>query len=224
MVIFGFMTSRVADGSGTEERLTSSDLTTTGFSVSPDGQVLASSGASGPGRFSNIWVVPLRSGSRQAGTEDPKPRPFLQTRFTEFAPEFSPDGRWLAYTSAESGRFEVYVRPFPGPGGKFQISADGGTDPVWARNGRGLFYWSGTRMMAVDITTDPTFRAGTPRMLFEGANYNQTPTSRADFDVSPDGQRFLMVKAAAANQNSLDQIHVVLNWFEELKRRVPAGQ
>lgn len=79
-------------------------------------------------------------------------------------------------------------------------------------------------MMAVDITTQPTFRAGTTRMLFEGEKYYQTPNPRADFDVSPDGQRFLMLKEPEQPQGGLNQINVVLNWFEELKRRVPAAR
>ena len=89
-------------------------------------------------------------------------------RFNESAPQFSPDGHWLAYVSDESGRYETYVQPYPGPGGKRQISTDGGTEPVWNRNGRELFYRSGNKMMAVDITTQPGFAAGKPRMLFEG--------------------------------------------------------
>ena len=92
-----------------------------------------------------------------------QPQPFLRTPFDEFAPMFSPDGRWLAYLSDESGRLEVYVQPYPGPGGKWQISTEGGAEPVWARDGQELFYRSinGDRMMAVEITTDPTFSAAT---------------------------------------------------------------
>ena len=100
------------------------------------------------------------------------------------------------------------------------ISAEGGGEPVWARNCRELFYRNGDKMMAVPITTQPAFRAGTPRMLFEEPNYIGGGT-RADYDVSPDGQRFLMLKATEQQEAALNQIHVVLNWFEELKRRVP---
>jgi hypothetical protein len=111
------------------------------------------------------------------------------------------------------------VRPYPGPGGKWQISADGGTEPVWNPKGRELFYRNGNKMMAVDFTAQPTFSAGKPKLLFEGS-YVPTPRSFPDYDVSPDGQRFLMLKAAEQAQ-ALTQITVVLNWFEELKRRVP---
>ena len=102
---------------------------------------------------------------------DRKSQPFLQTPFNESAPHFSADGRWLAYISDESGRYEVYVQPYPGPGGKRQISTEGGTEPVWSRNGQELFYRSGKKMMAVEITTQPSFAFGSPRMLFEGEQY-----------------------------------------------------
>ena len=208
-----------ADGSGAEERLTTSEFVPESASVSPDGQTLAYS-EDRPGTGRDIWVVPLQ-GER-------KPRPFLQSRFTEVAPTFSPDGRWLAYVSGESGRNEVYVQPFPGPGGKWLISTEGGADPVWARNGRELFYRNGDKMMAVDIQTQPAFKAGTPRMLFERPAYTSgvglAGTRRADYDISPDGQRFLVIKQPEQQETALTQINVVLNWFEELKRRVPAPQ
>jgi len=113
------------------------------------------------------------------------------------------------------------VRPYPGPGGKWQISTDGGSEPVWNPKGRELFYRSGNKMMAVDIATQPIFSAGKPKMLFEGP-YVPTPRSFPDYDVSPDGQRFLMLKASEQAQAA--QINVVQNWFEELKQRVPAGK
>jgi Tol biopolymer transport system component len=154
---------------------------------------------------------------------DRKAQPFLQTPFNESSPRFSPDGHLLAYVSDESGQFEIYVQPYPGPGGKWQISTDGGAEPVWNPNGRELFYRSGDKMMAVGIATQPSFVAGKPRMLFQGPYVRNTPPNTIPFyDVSPDGQRFLMLKpsdqAAAPTQ-----IDVVLNWFEELKRRVPVG-
>ena len=128
----------------------------------------------------------------------------------------------MAYISDESGRYEVYVQPFPGPGGKWQISTEGGTEPVWNPKGRELFYRNASKMMAVDVATQETFSAGKPKVLFEGP-YVPTPRSFPDYDVSPDGQRFLMLKANEQAQGAPAQINVVLNWFEELKRRVPTG-
>ena len=206
---------KLADGTGAVERLTTSEFRQNPSSWSPNGQFLAfhqqpSVGSSPTNR--DIWILPLE-GER-------KPQSILQTQFNELAPVFSPDGRWLAYVSDESGRNELFVRPFPKvEEGKWQISTDGGVEPRWAPNGRELFYRNelGDRMMAVDITTEPTFGAGTPRLLFEGV-YTRSAGGSAFYDVTPDGQRFVMVQA---QQGAGAQINVVLNWFEELKRLVP---
>jgi len=115
------------------------------------------------------------------------------------------------------------MQPYPGPGGKWQISTDGGTEPMWNPNGRELFYRNGDKMMAVDIATQPGFTAGTPRMLFE-KQYELAPVPVANYDVSRDGQRFLMVKPSEQEQAAPTQINVVLNWFEELKQKVPAAK
>jgi serine/threonine-protein kinase len=203
---------QLANGSGGLERLTTSEYLHNPMSWSPDGQLLAFTEVN-PTTGRDIWV--LRLGDRKA-------QPFLRTPFDEGAPRFSPDGRWLVYVSNESGRYEIYVQPYPGPGGKWQISTEGGTEPVWNPNGRELFYRSGDKMMAVDIATQPGFAAGTPRMLFEG-QYQPSPVMFANYDVSRDGQRFLMLKPSEQAQAAPTQINVVLNWFEELKRRVPAG-
>jgi len=204
---------KAADGSGAEERLMTSEFVPETSSVSFDGKALAFHAVS-PATGQDIWVVPLE-GER-------KPKPFLQTPFSELDPVFSPDGRWLAYASTESGRNEIYVQPFPGPGGKWLISTGGGAEPLWSRDGRELFYRSRDGMMAVDIQTQPVFQAATPRMLFEGRSYliGRGP----DYDISPDGQRFLMIKQVESRGPALNQINVVLNWFEELKRRVPTRE
>jgi Tol biopolymer transport system component len=202
---------QLADGSGGLELLTSGAYTRVPMSFSQDGQLLAFVEID-PTTGYDIWVLRL---------SDRKAHPFLRTPFNEGVPRFSPDGRWLAYISDESGRYEVYVQPYPGPGGKWPISTEGGTEPVWNPNGRELFYRSGDKMMAVDITTQPGFGAGKPRMLFEGP-YEPSWATNPNYDVSADGQRFLMVKASEQEQAST-QINVVQNWFEELKRRVPPG-
>jgi serine/threonine-protein kinase len=202
-----------ADGSGGSERLTTSKYIILPFSFSPDGELLAFIEINSLTQ-DDIWMLRLRDGKAQ---------PFLQTPANETAPAFSPDGHWLAYVSEESGQREVYVQPYPGPGGKWQISTDGGTEPVWNRNGRELFYRNGDKMMAVDIDTHPAFAAGKPRQLFEGdyvLNYFPAPY----YDVSSDGQRFLMLKPSEQEQSALTHINVVLNWFEELKQKVPAEQ
>lgn len=115
------------------------------------------------------------------------------------------------------------MQSYPGPGGKWLISTDGGTEPVWNRNGRELFYRSGNTMMAVEVTTQPTVSAAKPRVLFEGQYLlTRFPQAGVTYDVSPDGQRFLMVKEIEQTTTAT-QINVVLNWFEELTRRVPTN-
>jgi serine/threonine protein kinase/Tol biopolymer transport system component len=228
---------QLADGGGGLERLATSKFTQVPMSSSPDGQLLAFIEIT-PDMGYDIWVLRLDDpsqgpgqvplpGSGQASSadsrQDRKGQPFLRTPYNESAPRFSPDGRWLAYISDESGRYEIYVQPYPGPGGKWQISTEGGTEPVWNPSGRELFYRSGDKMMAVDISAQPGFSAGRPRMLFEG-QYVPTPATAPNYDVSPDGQRFLMLKPVESAVAAPTQINVVLNWFEELKQKVPTGR
>jgi Tol biopolymer transport system component len=148
----------------------------------------------------------------------PDARPILQTPASEVDARLSPDGRWLAYASDESGRYEVYVQSFSGSGGKWLISTNGGREPVWAHSGREIFYRSGDKMMAAAVATQPTFQAATSRLLFQGP-YEGTNTFSPDYDVTVDDQRFLMVQAS--EQSRPTDFNVVLNWFEELKRLVP---
>ena len=125
----------------------------------------------------------------------------------------------MAYQSDESGRYEVYVQPFPGPGRKFQISTDGGERPNWNPKGGELFYGSpGNKMMVVDVTTSPAFSASRPRVLFEGLETSITDPTCCE--VSPDGERFLMIKEG---DSSDAELILVQNWGEELKRLVPTG-
>jgi Tol biopolymer transport system component len=152
-----------------------------------------------PSGARDIWVLEPDSGAA----------PFLMTPFDESAPAFSPNGRLLAYVSDESGRPEVYVQPYPGPGQKWLMSTDGGTDPVWSADGGQLFYRVGTRIMAAPIVLAPAFAAGTARPLFDGA-FVVSDVDR-NFDVSPDGRRFLMVRSDAADAQP--QFRVVFNWI-----------
>jgi len=176
------------------------------MSVSPDSMTVM--GVAG----SSAWVVPLDLDSGD-DADRAVPRPFLDDRFVRGEFRFSPDGKWVAYQSNESGRNEVYVVPYPGPGARTQISLDGGTQPRWNPGGSELFFRSGDALMAVDVQTGATLGAGTPHALFERA--------AADYDVSPDGQRFLMLKPAQGEGASASELHVVLNFFDELRRRVP---
>ena len=122
---------------------------------------------------------------------------FLKTSFREGGAQFSPKGDWIAYVSDESGRAEVYVQSYPGPGGKQLVSSGGGSEPMWNRNGRELFYRSQDRMMAVPVSTADGFSIGRPQMLFERRYAStQLPQTAPYYDVTSDGQRFLMVKEA----------------------------
>jgi Tol biopolymer transport system component len=212
---------QLADGSGGLERLTTSEHLNAPTSFSSDGEQLAYVELD-PTTGTDIWILRLSDPLPGSG-QVRKPRLFLRTPFNESVPRFSPDGHWLAYISDESGRYEVYVQPYPGPGGKWQISTEGGTEPAWNPNGRELFYRSGEKMMAVDITAQPGFTPGTPRILFQGP-YVLSEGTVPWYDISPDGQRFLMVKLSDPAGAAPTQINVVLNWFEELKQKVPTGK
>jgi Tol biopolymer transport system component len=201
---------QMADGSGADERLsTPEQVADLVQSFSPDGQFISFTRPD-PRTQRDIWILSVRDRTRKV---------FLATPATEGAGRFSPDGRWLAYVSDESGQPEIYVQPFPGPGGKWQISTDGGSEPAWNPNGRELFYRTGDSMMAVPVTTQPSFSAGRPAELFKGTYLASTfPLTGTTYDVTRDGQRFVMIKDQGA---SATQIKVVVNWFEELKRLVP---
>ena len=153
----------------------------------------------------------------------PQTEPLLQDPFGKDNGEISPDGRWLAYQSNESGQPQIYVRPFPNVDtGLWPISVNGGTRPVWARSGRELFYLDGARAVtSVPVQTAPNFTAGTPAKLFDGPYF--TAFANRTYDVTPDGQRFLMIKESNGTDERPPSPRIILvqNWFEELKRLVP---
>ncbi len=158
---------------------------------------------------------------------DRKYRPLLNEKYSESQPRVSPDGRWIAYTSNESGRNEVYVRPFPGvEAGRSQVSTGGGDSPLWSPTGRELFYRSGDAVMAVAVKTENAFSLASPVVLFRGT-YASIAASSGDlspWDISPDGKRFLMIKQtgpSTSQRSGPRRVNIVLNWFEELKQRVP---
>ncbi|MEE8256806.1 MAG: hypothetical protein V3R60_02855, partial [Acidobacteriota bacterium] len=199
-----------ADGSGEAERLTTSDNLHSPSSWSPDGKMMAFFELN-PETGWDIWTLRLEG--------DRKPEPFLRTRFAELGLTFSPDGRWITYQSNESGRTEVYVRPFPGPGGKCQVSAGASRAPFqrWSHDGRELFYLNGNKMMVVPVRAGESFSAGTPQVLFEGS-------FGFGYDVTADGQRFVMVQPGEQTA-ATTQLNFVFNWFDEVRRRVAsAGQ
>ena len=182
------------DGSN-EERLTTSEWTEFPTSFSPDGRLLAFHG-------NGLGILPLYG--------DRKPQSFLQTGFD---PMFSPDGRWMAYCDGETGREEIYVRPYPGPGEKLQVSNHGGIRPRWGQAGRELYYLEGNEVMRVAVTPGRELKLGSPQLLFEGRSGQWDGYASL---ATHDGKRFLMVKHQPSPP--VTQVNVVLNWIEDLRR------
>jgi len=224
--------SQATDGSGTAERLTTGGSAPFPTFVAPDGTGVLGSDISPTTAGDIVWFALARPGRGSGSAPVPAPpRQVLSQsdpRFIESHPEIAPNGRYLAYQSNESGRSEIYVRPFPRVNdGRWQVSTNGGTKPVWARNGRELFYLDAENALtAVPVQTSTTaFAAGHPRKMFATTyawllSYNAHP-----YDVSPDNQRFLMIQETATDRNvAPGGMVVVLNWFEELKAKLPAGR
>jgi serine/threonine-protein kinase len=217
-----------ADGAGEAQRLLESKNELRPYSFSPGGKRLAFAELNGETGY-DIWTLPLDS-SDPEHPKPGKPELFLRTAANEYEPAFSPDGRWIAYRSNESGRDEIYVRPVPGGGppgsGKWLISTGGGQFPIWSRAGRELFYESlDNRIMTVSYSAKgDSFDAEKPRpwsntQLFDtGAIWN--------LDLSPDGKRFAVIPRPEATSEQKGSVHVtvLLNFFDELRRRVPAGK
>ncbi|PYV37408.1 MAG: hypothetical protein DMG06_28160, partial [Acidobacteria bacterium] len=196
------------DGASSMERLTQSGYSQHPASWSPDGETLAFVEYHPEDTNYDIWLLNVR---------DRRVTPFLNSRYFEGYPAFSPNGRWIAYVSDESGRREVYVQPFPGRGGKWLVSNNGG------RNGKQLFYRWEEQVWVVDVRTGPGFFVSKPRLLFEQPGYSDGNPIRA-WDISPDGRRFLMVKLGDRKPQPLTEMILVQNWFEELKRLVPISK
>ncbi len=198
------LVERTADGQGAETTLGKFDGVTFVTDWSADGQSIAFS-SQGKGTAFDIWIMPA-SGER-------KSHPWLQTPFSESNAVFSPDGRFVAYQSSESGRPEIYVQSYPGPGGKWQVSSNGGNQPHWRGDGKELFFRSpDQKIMAVDVTTGATLEAGVPKALF--SVHLDTSLARNHFLPSKDGQRFLLVATPA--RDAIAPTTVVLNWFADL--------
>jgi len=207
---------QLVDGSRRPEILFSSDHPLWVGSITGDQRRLIIMEAGSPSTGGDINLVDL-TGDRKAAA------PIVATRFTEWGGRLSPDEHALAYISNESGRWEVYVQAFPESGGRRQVSTDGGVEVVWARNGRELFYRNGPQLMAVPVMTSPTLTVGAPRLVFEGPYLLVSPGGHG-YDITPDGQRFVMILQGEEEAASASTIRVRINFFDELRRRAPAGQ
>ena len=194
-----------ADGSGQEESLMRNDTHFHLQSWSPDGKLIAYERLGSSGRW-EVWMLPM--------VGEHKPYPYLQGPFQERHPAFSPDGKWLAYSSSESGREQVYVQRFPGPGEKVQVSTDEGAYPTWSRDGRRLIYENMDTLWAVDIANSPTFRLGKSHLIYQGQIWNAA--AGPNYALSPDGKRFVVVERG--RDSTGNNLNVVLNWTEELLR------
>ena len=227
---------QAADGSGAASLPSSTTLPLPQYTstMSPDGTklVLRADGTTRDLMMTAIGTTPARPGTVQLFTAA-ESQPLIQTSFTETAAEISPDGRWIAYQSNESGRDEVYVRPFPDVNaGRWQVSTDGGGKPLWAGSSHELFYLTtgetGTVLMSAAVQPGVTFATNTPKKLFEGPYFFGTEgngdTAFRTYDVSADGRRFLMIKGpTGSGSTTVANVFVVLNWTEELKRLVPTN-
>jgi serine/threonine-protein kinase len=175
-------------------------------SASLDGKALIGTRAT-PNFVSAAWQMSLTDEPGKA-----KPQPLLDPRPTKTLVQFSPDSKWIAYSSSESGHEEVYVVPYPDSGGRSQVSLEGGRDPHWAHNGHELFFRNGDKLMVADVQNGRA--AGTPRALFE--------KPYPEYDVDRDDNKFLMLKPVAGQQGALNgELHVIVNWFTDLAQRVP---
>jgi serine/threonine-protein kinase len=183
------------------------------YSWSPDGRVLAYYERNGSNR--DLWVLEL--------APRPTPRPVLVTPFNERSPFFSPDGKWLAYTSDETGRDEIYIRSFTPGGGRYVVSTDGGTEPIWSANGREMFYRNGDAVMSAAVQMAPTVSIGVPRMMFNGPYARESDGSGSlGYDVTSDGQRFLMIKQANAEREASGSVPI--NVITGLQNRLRAAR
>ncbi len=208
---------KAADGTGEEGRLTTkAGVVQTPTSVSPDGEWLVfDENASESGE---IWLLRLEGEGFPAGSEGSEPRagraPVMLIKGRDG--QISPDGKWIAYDSSVSGRYEIYVQPFPGPGPRQPISTGGAESSLWSRDGNELFFTTLDELLAVDITSEPAFSASAPRVVFEG-RYRGSSNGNTPYGVSPDGRRFLRVQQVQPDR-AVTHIDLVLNWRRQLEQ------
>jgi dipeptidyl aminopeptidase/acylaminoacyl peptidase len=201
-----------ADGSAPAERIASGPVPMIPDSFSSDGRILLISEIGGAG---NMDLQFLDLDSRESG-----PQPLLDSEFVEVGGTISPDGRWFAYSSDESGEAEIYVQPFPGLGGKWQVSTDGGQAPLWSPAGDEILYRNGEKLMSAPVRVSPTFSAGKPQVVFEQGALVSVLAPLPNYDVSRDGKRILVI-TGASGPTEADRVNVVLNWFEEVRDMAP---
>jgi serine/threonine-protein kinase len=211
-------------GSGEAVQLTKYKTITLNGRIPLDGKEMPIVILSAETSSRDIFLLPLDA-ETLSGKATAEPAPFLQTPFQEQFPTISPDGRWMAYYSNETGRWEIYVQPLEESGsrsagaGRVRISTGGGEEPIWSRDGRELFYYWGSKIYVVDVTLGAKFRAGVPRVLFDGPFVNLPGWS---FDVSPDGKRFLVVENEDLEKASSELV-VITNFFDHVRRLTATG-
>jgi hypothetical protein len=205
-----------ADGAGEAVRLTTSDEVHVPNSISPDGKYILFTVVNAQTGY-DIWRLPIDG----AGTDHPKAgkaEPFLVTPFNEGNIRISPDGRWAAYESAESGQLEVFVRPFPGPGGKWRVSTGGGRQAVWSGAGRALSYLNAAGIMAAAYKADSeSFAAGKPQVWAEHK-------ALREFAMAPDGKRAVVAVDEQSGQPAAPELVFLFGFLDDLRRRAPAGR
>jgi len=195
-------------GAGNEELLTRTGINARPTDWSRDGKFIVYAQFAG-NRGSDLWLLPMEG--------DHKPVPYLQTPFNEVSGQFSPDGKWMAYASNESGLPQVYVQPIPATGAKWQVSTAGGDQPRWRRDGKELFYISGDeKLTAVPVKSGTNFEAGSPQALFDIQPIYGPLAGRIVYQPAADGQRFLVL--ANVGGTAAPPITVVVNWHAGLKK------
>jgi Tol biopolymer transport system component len=199
------------DGTGAERQLTRSESVQTPLSWSPDGKNLLYYDSATSGSTWDIAAVSVADG---------KVQPVVTDAQRQSSAQWAPDGKWIAYTSDESGREEVFVVPFPLTGQRWRVSTNGGSEAVWSPDGREIFYRGEKKLWAVDVRTGPAFSVGTPRMLFADV-FVLSPNGSTGYSISQDGKRFLFVQPVQPDP-PITHIQMVVNWFAELRRATGA--
>lgn len=206
---------RAADGSGVPERVLQRPEDQMGIEISGTGGIalFRENVSSKPGHEGGLYVLPMAPVG--------EPRPWVVTSFWERAPSLSPDARWAAYTSDESGRDEIYVRAFPDAAGRWQVSSGGGVERLWSSDGRSIYYRRADTLFAAAVQTKPTFAVGQRRVVFTG-DFKQSPYHvRTNYARDRRTGEFVVFRGSEAHAAALV---VVLNWFEELKQRMAGGR